>query len=64
MLGSLLMNHGESEVIVNDTVLFGTVRGTIGVIAQITKDKYDVLHQIQTCLVEMLPKVGNLCHKE
>jgi hypothetical protein len=41
--GNLLGKNSDTSTIVNPSILYGTVDGTIGVISQLTKNQYDVL---------------------
>lgn len=60
--GSLTMDLPDSEVAGLKTCVFGTVSGALGVIAQITKQQFDFLCNVQDAMREKVKTVGGLLH--
>ncbi|KAH8557053.1 CPSF A subunit region-domain-containing protein [Umbelopsis sp. PMI_123] len=63
--GSLVMNQNEVEGSpVLSTVLYGTINGAIGVIANITQESYELLEKLQYNLTNVIHGIGGLKHQE
>jgi len=61
--GSLVMNHTiEQSTPVQSSLLFGTVRGAIGLVAGIPKELFDFLMQVQNRLTRVIKSVGKIEH--
>jgi len=62
--GSLVMQHqGENSTPRHGSVLFGTVSGAIGLVAQIPQDFYNFLSEIQSKLTKVIKSVGKIDHE-
>ncbi|GMF12407.1 unnamed protein product [Phytophthora lilii] len=63
-----MVDVGEPAPVVpavqNQSMLFGTVSGMIGVILPITKDQYSFLLRVQQALTQVVKGVGGFSHKE
>jgi DNA damage-binding protein 1 len=71
--GSLVMNlpdisadNKENEISerIVATHIFGTVNGSIGVIAPLNKPQYNLLYKLETALEATIPSVGSLSHRQ
>eukprot|EP01027_Heterolobosea_sp_BB2_P002893 GEZU01004339.1.p1 GENE.GEZU01004339.1~~GEZU01004339.1.p1 ORF type:complete len:703 (-),score=229.06 GEZU01004339.1:788-2896(-) len=62
--GSLVMRLPESESSIANisTLLFGTVNGVIGVVAQIPEELYHFLLKVQTAITQVVSGIGGLSH--
>ncbi|XP_067655980.1 DNA damage-binding protein 1-like isoform X1 [Haliotis asinina] len=61
--GSLVMQHaGENATPLQGSVLFGTVNGAVGLVAQLPHDFYNFLLEIQTRLAKVIKSVGKVEH--
>jgi DNA damage-binding protein 1 len=59
------MNQNEVEGSpVLSTVLYGTINGVIGVIANITQESYELLEKLQYNLTNVIHGIGGLKHQE
>lgn len=62
--GSLVMHHTmEQSTPITCSILYGTVRGTIGLVAGIQKDVFEFLQQVQKKLVKVIKSVGKIDHE-
>ena len=62
--GSLVMKMPDSEVAKVPTMLFGTINGTIGVIASLPMEQYNLLLNLQEAMRKVVKGVGGLNHGE
>lgn len=61
--GSLVMEHpGEASTPFQGCVLFGTVNGTIGIVAQLPQELSAFLTQVQAKLSKVIKSVGKIDH--
>ncbi|XP_065284154.1 DNA damage-binding protein 1-like [Dermacentor albipictus] len=61
--GSLVMQHpGETSSPTQGSVLFGTVHGAIGLVAQLPSDFYTFLLEVQENLTKVIKSVGKIDH--
>ncbi|KAF9429620.1 DNA damage-binding protein 1a [Podila epigama] len=60
--GTLIMANQETDAPAVPKLLFATVSGTIGVIASLSKENYDLLRQLETNLEKVVRGVGGLDH--
>jgi len=61
--GSLVMqNLGDSTVSHSNTVLLGTVFGSIKLVTQLSQDLFDLLEDLQTKLARKIKSVGRISH--
>ncbi|XP_076310101.1 LOW QUALITY PROTEIN: DNA damage-binding protein pic [Tachypleus tridentatus] len=61
--GSLVMQHpGEMTTPTQGSVLFGTVHGAIGLVAQVPAEFYNFLLDVQTKLTSVIKSVGKIDH--
>jgi DNA damage-binding protein 1 len=62
-IGSIVMRAGDLPTAATPVLLFGTVHGTLGVLATLKDENFAILDKLQ---VEMgkLPSVGNLSNQE
>ncbi|XP_048584985.1 DNA damage-binding protein 1 [Nematostella vectensis] len=61
--GSLVMEHpGDASTPFQGCVLFGTVNGRIGIVAQIAQDLFNFLIQVQKKLNKVIKSVGKIDH--
>ncbi|XP_015786302.1 DNA damage-binding protein 1 [Tetranychus urticae] len=61
--GSLVMQHpGENTTPIQGSVLFGTVSGAIGLVAQLPQEFFDFLLEVQTKLAKIIKSVGKIDH--
>ncbi|XP_020628267.1 DNA damage-binding protein 1-like [Orbicella faveolata] len=61
--GSLVMEHpGEASTPFQGCILFGTVNGTIGIVAQLPKELSAFLTQVQGKLSKVIKSVGKIDH--
>lgn len=61
--GSLVMqNSGETSNLTQGSVLFGTVSGSIGMVAQLKADVYNTLLDVQERLSKVIRSVGKIEH--
>jgi hypothetical protein len=64
-LGSLVMSQNEAESSpVLSTMLFGTINGVIGVVANITQEAFQLLEKVQYNITKIVRGVGGLDHSE
>ncbi|XP_068761921.1 DNA damage-binding protein 1-like [Montipora capricornis] len=62
--GSLVMEHpGEASSPFQGCILFGTVNGTIGIVAQLPQELSNFLTQIQGKLSKVIKSVGKIDHE-
>lgn len=62
--GSLVMSHTiEQSTPVTSSLLYGTVRGSIGLVAGIPKELFEFLHTVQTKLTKVIKSVGKIEHQ-
>ena len=52
----------ESDAI--PTILYGTMMGSLGVIASITKEDFDLFEKVQAQINNVIKGVGGLTHEE
>ncbi|GKD25782.1 DNA damage-binding protein 1 [Tanacetum coccineum] len=62
--GSLVMRLPDSDVGQITTIIFGTVKGVIGVIASLPQDQYLFMEKLQTNLRKVIKGVGGLSHEQ
>ncbi|KAG9510937.1 DNA damage-binding protein 1, partial [Fragariocoptes setiger] len=63
--GSLVMVHpGENSAPITSSVLYGTVDGAIGLVAQIPEGFYRLLKDVQTKLAKVIKSVGKIDHAD
>ncbi|RKP19206.1 hypothetical protein ROZALSC1DRAFT_29167, partial [Rozella allomycis CSF55] len=62
--GSLVVKSPELENILENTFIFGTIFGTVGVVAKISPDLFEVLAKLQRNLARHLNFAGNISHNE
>lgn len=61
--GSLVMHHTiEQSTPISNSILYGTVRGSIGLVAGLPKDMFDFLSQVQKKLSSYIKSVGKIEH--
>ncbi|KAJ3310810.1 DNA damage-binding protein 1 [Gonapodya sp. JEL0774] len=60
--GSLVMNLPDTEPAAKPLLLFGTVNGTIGIVASLTPERYALLQKIETNINCVLKPVGSFDH--
>lgn len=61
--GSLVMNHTlDQSAPITSSVMFGTVRGSIGVVAGLPKELFEFLQQVETKLTRIIKSVGKIEH--
>ncbi|KAI8780683.1 DNA damage-binding protein 1 [Biomphalaria glabrata] len=61
--GSLVMHHaGENTTPVLGSVLYGTVNGAIGMVAQLPQDFFNFLLEVQNRLSKVIKSVGKIEH--
>ena len=61
--GSLVMqNSGETSNLTQGSVLFGTISGSIGMVAQLKTDVYSTLLDVQERLSKVIRSVGKIEH--
>lgn len=61
--GSLVMQHpGENASPTQGSVLFGTIHGAIGLVAQLPADFYNFLLEVQANLNKVIKSVGKIDH--
>ncbi|XP_025085056.1 DNA damage-binding protein 1-like [Pomacea canaliculata] len=61
--GTLVMQHaGESTTPVQNTVLFGTVHGAVGLVAQLPQEFFMFLLEVQNRLAQVIKSVGKIEH--
>eukprot|EP00111_Clytia_hemisphaerica_P011207 TCONS_00032834-protein len=61
--GSLVMQHTvEQSTPISYSILYGTVRGTIGLVAGLQKNVFEFLQQVQDKLVKVIKSVGKIDH--
>lgn len=59
------MNQNEAEGSpILSTILYGTINGVIGVIANITQESYELLEKLQYNMTHVIHGVGGLKHEE
>ncbi|XP_015768553.1 PREDICTED: DNA damage-binding protein 1-like [Acropora digitifera] len=62
--GSLVMEHpGEASTPFQGCILFGTVSGTIGIVAQLPQELSSFLTQVQGKLSKVIKSVGKIDHE-
>jgi len=63
--GSLVMKVAEGDVATKyPTVLYGTVSGMVGVLAQLSQEQYTFLSKVQGAMSKVVKGVGGLEHSE
>ena len=62
--GSLVMRAPDSEVAASPTLLFGTINGVIGLLANLPREAYEFAHRLQGVLQGVIQGVGGLSHAE
>lgn len=62
--GSLVMKSQEPDAIQIPTTLFGTVSGSIGVIATLTEDDFNFFNNVQRNINQVIKGVGGFEHSE
>jgi len=62
--GSLVMRLAEAEGPVVPTLIFGTVNGSIGVIAALPQEQFSFLHRVQHALSKVVKGVGGFHHDQ
>ena len=61
--GSLVMHHTiEQSTPISSSILYGTVRGAIGLVAGLQKDMFDFLLHVQKKMTSVLKSVGKIEH--
>lgn len=61
--GSLVMQHtAEQSTPISYSILYGTIRGTIGLVAGLQKDVFEFLTKVQEKLVKVIKSVGKIDH--
>ncbi|KAG8190009.1 hypothetical protein JTE90_000108 [Oedothorax gibbosus] len=61
--GSLVMQHpGESTTPTQGSILFGTVNGAIGLVAQLPEEFYMFLSEVEAKLAKVIKSVGKITH--
>ncbi|BFZ05163.1 hypothetical protein BsWGS_08202 [Bradybaena similaris] len=61
--GSLVMHHaGENTTPLQGSVLFGTVNGAVGMVAQLPQDFFNFLLDVQNRLSKVIKSVGKIEH--
>ncbi|XP_059156437.1 DNA damage-binding protein 1-like [Physella acuta] len=61
--GSLVMQHaGEHTTPISGSVLFGTVNGAVGMVAQLPQDFFNFLLEVQNRLSKVIKSVGKIEH--
>ncbi|KAF9902706.1 DNA damage-binding protein 1a [Lobosporangium transversale] len=60
--GSLVMTSQEGDAPAVPKLLFATVSGAIGVVASLTPEKYELLHQLEINMARVIKGVGGLDH--
>ncbi|KAF9300102.1 DNA damage-binding protein 1a [Mortierella antarctica] len=60
--GTLIMSNQENDAPAVPKLLFATVSGTIGVIASLNKENYELLRQLEINLSRVIRGVGGLDH--
>jgi DNA damage-binding protein 1 len=58
------MKPAEGEAPLIPTTIFGTVTGSIGVIASISKEDFEFFDQVQNSINGVIKGVGGLNHAE
>eukprot|EP00871_Galdieria_phlegrea_P002229 jgi/Galph1/3006/GphlegSOOS_G1662.1 len=62
--GRLVMQMPESGVCIERTLLYGTVNGTLGVIASIDEKTFHFLHSVQVALNDIIKGIGGIQHDD
>lgn len=62
--GSLVMRLPDSEISKLPTIIFGSISGSIGIIAALPEDHYKLLIEVQNVLRRHIRGVGGLDHAE
>ncbi|KAI1295060.1 DNA damage-binding protein 1a [Mortierella claussenii] len=60
--GSLVMTNQEGDAPAVPKLLFATVSGAIGVVATLTREKYELLHHLEINMARVIKGVGGLDH--
>jgi len=60
--GTLVMANQDGDAPAVPKLLFATVSGTIGVIATLTAERYELLHQLEVNMTKVIKGVGGLDH--
>lgn len=60
--GSLVMKVADGEGYNFPTILYGTISGSLGVIASIPRDLFELLFKVQVKLTSVIKGVGSLTH--
>ena len=58
--GSIMMHKSDEEAVAKPELLYCTVSGSIGMVASLSKDVYDLLHHIQNNLEHHVKASGKL----
>jgi len=58
--GSLVMRNPEGQTV--PTLLFGTVNGSVGVLASLNQEQYTFFSKLQNALSQVIKGVGGLRH--
>ncbi|XP_065647466.1 DNA damage-binding protein 1 isoform X2 [Hydra vulgaris] len=62
--GSLVMHHSTEQLTpISSSILYGTVRGAIGLVAGLPKNTFDFLSQVQEKLSKTIKSVGKIEHE-
>ncbi|GAB6033172.1 DNA damage-binding protein 1a [Chamberlinius hualienensis] len=62
--GSLVMQHpGESSILTQGSVLYGSIHGAIGLITQLSPDLFNFLQEVQNRLTKIIKSVGKISHQ-
>lgn len=59
----MTQNEAEASPVLS-TMLFGTINGVIGVIANITQEAFQLLEKVQYNITKVVRGVGGLEHSE
>ncbi|CAK0750170.1 hypothetical protein CVIRNUC_001969 [Coccomyxa viridis] len=62
--GCLVMKLPDSDAAKIPTVLFGTINGSIGVLASLPQEQFKFLERLQECLRRVIKGVGGFSHAE
>ncbi|CAL5227828.1 g10856 [Coccomyxa viridis] len=62
--GCLVMKLPDSEAATIPTVLFGTINGTIGVLASLPQEQFKFMERLQDCLRRVIKGVGGFSHAD
>jgi len=62
--GSLVMKLAETEAANISTIIYGSVNGSIGIVASIPQDQFNFFLKVQDNLVKVIKGVGGFKHDE